>query len=180
MKSKIQSAKALGVLSLIGTALLLLGVFMFAYTFVDGTKASLLLAAIICLPIALGFLWLSFAQTQSSIILTDTELLFNVPVYGKRFAFSEIEVDQIQTANLSSDRGVRLFVRSNGVGVPGYQLGWFRLRDTRKALAAVTGDDVVIIPTRRGYSLVATVADPSKVANEIRQRAHATVAAQPT
>jgi hypothetical protein len=53
--------------------------------------------------------------------------------------------------------------------MPGYQAGWFRLRNGEKALVFV-GDPtrVVFIPVRDGYSLLVSVAEADPFLSALR------------
>ena len=51
--------------------------------------------------------------------------------------------------------------RTNGVGLPNYQGGWFRLKNGAKGLVFLTDSSrAVIVPTSEGYTLLASPEDP--------------------
>jgi hypothetical protein len=51
--------------------------------------------------------------------------------------------------------------RTMGTGLPGYQAGWFRLRNGEKALLYLTDQArAVYIPTTLGYSVLLSPVDP--------------------
>jgi hypothetical protein len=56
-----------------------------------------------------------------------------------------------------------------GTGLPGYQAGWFRLRNGEKALLDLTDRRrAVYIPTGAGYSLLLSPADPDGFLSRLR------------
>ena len=64
-----------------------------------------------------------------------------------------------------------LAMRTNGIGMPGLSLGWFRLRDGGKAFVAITDPDKVVrIPTRDGYTILVSVDEPDALLRRLRQR----------
>jgi hypothetical protein len=59
-------------------------------------------------------------------------------------------------------------VRTLGTGLPGYKAGWFRLGNGEKALVYLTDlERAVYVPTRAGYSLLLSPADPQAFLNAL-------------
>ena len=59
--------------------------------------------------------------------------------------------------------------RRIGTALPGYQAGWFRLRNGEKALLYLTDRTrAVYIPTTAGYSLLLSPADPDAYLSRLR------------
>jgi len=81
------------------------------------------LAALTTLAIAGLFLWFYFAQRSSSIEVSNSEISIHIPIYGRTINANEIVPGSIQTISLTQDTPFRLTWRTNGLGVPGYQLG---------------------------------------------------------
>lgn len=60
------------------------------------------------------------------------------------------------------DRTHAPVIRTNGVGLPGYQAGWFRARDREKLFVAAPRTPAnLYIPTTHGYALLLAVEDPA-------------------
>jgi hypothetical protein len=90
-------------------------------------------------------------------------------VYGRTIPARELIADQARALDLTLDRDHALALRTNGVGLPGYRSGWFRLRNGEKALVFVTdARRVVYIPTRAGYSVLASVVEPDRFVEALR------------
>jgi hypothetical protein len=61
----------------------------------------------------------------------------------------------------SDEPGYQPVGRTNGVGLPNYRGGWFRLANGSKALVFLTDDSrSVLVPTDEGYTLLASPEDP--------------------
>lgn len=126
---------------------------------------------VICGPIAAAFFYLAIAQNAAALILTDRGVRVKTPWYGRFIDYSSIELEHIRTANLDNDNTLRPRWRTNGIGLPGLRMGWFRTRDKRKALLVVTNSKVIVIPTHEGYLVLASVASPQALADAIRKKA---------
>lgn len=63
-----------------------------------------------------------------------------------------------------------LGARTNGIGMPGLRLGWFRLEDGGKAFVAITDPDKVVrIPTREGYTVLVSIDEPDALVARFRR-----------
>jgi hypothetical protein len=72
--------------------------------------------------------------------------------------------------DFSSDPGYGLAVRTNGVGLPGYKGGWFRLQNGQRALVFYTGSPkAVYLTTQREYSLLLSVERPDEFQIALRR-----------
>ena len=70
------------------------------------------------------------------------------------------ESKQIDIGKESPYKPVR---RTNGIGLPGYASGWFKLRNGDKALLFITNPSrVVYIATREGYSVLLSVQETER------------------
>ena len=93
-------------------------------------------------------------------------------IYGRTIPLADLAADEAKAVDLARERDLQLRIRTNGVGLPGYQAGWFRLRNGGKALAFVTDRHrVVQIPTRTGYILLLSVTKPEEFVRALRQAA---------
>lgn len=97
-------------------------------------------------------------------------LRLRVPFYGRTLSIRELDLDQARVVDLSIETGLKLRIKTNGIGLPGYAVGWFRLRDKQKALAAVTGKQhAVYIPTRGAYCLLLSAQEPQRFLETLKQ-----------
>jgi len=82
-------------------------------------------------------------------------------LYGRRIPRSDLLLERARLVDLDRSPGVGLAQRTNGSGLPGYSVGWFRLDNSEKALVFVTDRRrVAYLPTRQGYSVLMSVLDP--------------------
>ena len=93
--------------------------------------------------------------------------------YGRRIALEALRPDVAKVTDLKKDPLCGFKWRTNGVGLPGYSVGWFRLQNGEKALAFVTDSRrVLYLPTREGYSLLLSVENPDGLLEALRAAAH--------
>jgi len=89
--------------------------------------------------------------------------------YGRLVPRSQLRVDLARRVDLGREQELLPKWRRMGTGLPGYQAGWFRLRDGEKALLYLTDrTKAVYIPTTAGYSLLLSPADPDGFLSRLR------------
>ena len=90
-------------------------------------------------------------------------------LYGRLVPKSQLRLDLARRVDLGRDEALRPRWRRVGTGLPGYQAGWFRLRNGEKALLYLTDRTrAVYIPTTAGYSLLLSPADPDGFLSRLR------------
>lgn len=91
-------------------------------------------------------------------------------LYGRLIPASQLRGDAAEVLDLSADRQRQPSWRTFGTGVPGYQAGWFRLRNGEKALLYVTDTTrVAYVPTAAGYAVMLSVEDPAAFIERVRR-----------
>ena len=91
-------------------------------------------------------------------------------LYGRFIPRAELRVDAARRVDLVRDSTLRPTSRRLGTGLPGYQAGWFRLRNGDKALLYLTDRTrAVYVPTTAGYSLLLSPADPDAFLARLRE-----------
>lgn len=118
---------------------------------------------LLCLALVGVFLWFTVGQSRSSLEITPSQVRFNVPIYGRSIGRDRLITAEIEAVNWPTDTRYSLGLRTNGLGVPGYLLGWFRSKQGKTILAAVSTPQALAIPTRDDYTLLVSVADPEGV-----------------
>jgi hypothetical protein len=83
------------------------------------------------------------------------------PIYGRTIPLADLRPEMAKVVDLSSSSEYGLSWRTNGVGLPHYKGGWFRLAGGGKALVFV-GDphNAVIIPHQEGHVVIISPATP--------------------
>jgi hypothetical protein len=128
-----------------------------------GSGYALVLGAMLALTAALLtlFAWIAWSAQHVRFEVTADSLSIRGGLYGRTIPRSDLVLDQSQVLDLNADADRCPAWRTNGIGLPGYGAGWFKLRDGTRALAFVTERrQVVYVPTRANYALLLSVAQP--------------------
>lgn len=76
-------------------------------------------------------------------------------VYGRTIPREKLDLDHVRQVDFASSPELRPGVRTFGTGFPGYQAGWFRLKNGEKALVYLTDmKNAILIPTSDGYNVL--------------------------
>ena len=104
------------------------------------------------------FISITHQAGHATFKVTDEGLRISPGLYGRFIPRQDIDSGGMKLINLKVDQEYRLKWRTNGVGLPGYNAGWFKLANKEKALAFVTDKSrVVYIPTRKDYVVLLSV-----------------------
>lgn len=94
----------------------------------------------------------------------------NAIFYGRTIRKDEIAIDGARIINLNEEPAYKPALRTNGIGLPGFQSGWFRLKNKEKALLFVTDyQKVLYLPTTKDYSLLISVTDPETMLEKMKE-----------
>ena len=89
--------------------------------------------------------------------------------YTRRFRWDELDPGQAREVDLDERPEYRPMLRTNGMSLPGFRSGWYRLRNGDRALVATAGGRRVLwLPTRKGHDLVLEAADPRALLERMR------------
>lgn len=122
-----------------------------------------LFVAAILLPFGLAGLlgYIAYSIRNVEFIVSSDELRIRGDLFGRRIPRSILHVKDAEIVNLKTDKSRRPYLRTAGVGLPGYNSGWFRLNDRSKGLLFLSDyTRAVCIPTDDGYTVVISPADP--------------------
>ncbi len=90
-------------------------------------------------------------------------------LYGRLVPAAALRAGAARRVDLAADPGLAPAARTNGLGLPGYGAGWFRLAGGGRALAFVTDRArLVHVPTAAGYALLLSVDDPDGLVAALR------------
>jgi hypothetical protein len=96
-----------------------------------------------------------FALNRRALLLTDKELIVRAGFYGRALPRSSLQIDAALEVSLVERRDLGPLWRTNGISLPGFKAGWFRLRNREKALVLLTDPfRVTYLPTSEGYALL--------------------------
>ena len=100
---------------------------------------------------------------DSSYIRAATPLMFRVTIKKE-------DVDHIAVMDLSQAPELRPTLRTFGVGLPGYKLGWFKLANGAKAFLAVTSSNkAVVIELKDGTYVIMTPKNLSEFLTALKE-----------
>lgn len=150
------------VVSLLGLGgLLWLGAFASVVTRVIGV--GLLVMAVL-------FALYPYLFTRASLCIEADEIVLDVPLYGRTISREEVLSAGVRELNLLDDSDHAPVIRTNGIGLPGFLVGWVKLRNGTKALTALTDKTAVVyLPLSNGTAVLASVDDPSRVVAALRR-----------
>lgn len=125
------------------------------------TGAVSLVPLLVLAPLAVLFLWIWYSSRYVRFEVSPDGLKVSGDVYGRTIPVSELVSEQARVIDLGVDKDHQPSWRTNGIGLPGYKSGWFKLKNGEKALLFVTKQkNVVYVPTTSGYSVLLSVKQP--------------------
>lgn len=120
----------------------------------------------ILLPLVMAFSWMFYKVNDAKLIISSDTLTLDVPFYGFSLPLIDIDSAEIKRLDLDNEPQFKPDFRTNGMGMPGFQLGWFRLANEQKAFVANTNTDkLVLIPTLQNYPLILSLEEPNTLLN---------------
>lgn len=134
------------------------------------TSTVLFAGAIAAITLLIGgmFAWFAFSTSSLSTAIEYSTLKIKVPIYGRSIPIANLDIASVMVIKLDKSSDLRPTKRTNGIGMPGYAVGWFRLKNGEKALAAITSrSNVVYLRTNQGYSLLLSLVDPNRFIRQL-------------
>lgn len=103
--------------------------------------------------------------------VSEAGLRLRGDLYGRSIPAAVLRVAAARRVDLDgADRDLRPRWRTFGTGLPGYQSGWFRLRNGEKALLYLSDrSKAVFVPTDAGYSLLLSPDRPEEFLSALRK-----------
>jgi len=125
----------------------------------------LLLLPGVLIPLTIAALlgYIAYSTRGVRFEISDEGLRIRGDVFGRLIPRGSLRVEDAEILDLKKDPAHRPFLRTCGVGMPGYSSGWFRLKDRGKGLLFLTDPSrAVYLPTTDGYTLLISPADPEE------------------
>ena len=153
------------------TTLLLFATLVVEFPITPSPPSTLLVAgavALVTITIGAFFAWFAFTASTLSASIEGADLRIHAPVYGRSIPLSHLDESSAAIVDLNESPDLRPRFRTNGIGLPGYSVGWFRLRNGEKALSALTSrNKVLYVRTTEGYSLLLSLVDPERFLSQL-------------
>ncbi len=136
----------------------------FTFLWISGTVIVLILIGLIGLFVSMGY-----QARHARFTLNERGLDISPGLYGRFIPGDVINKEGVRVVNLNVETGYQPHWRTNGAGLPGYDAGWFRLKNKEKALVFLTDRArVVYIPTSQNYSVLLSAQEAEALADAIR------------
>ncbi len=114
--------------------------------------------------------WIAHSARHSAVEVSTDGLTLRTLFYGRKIPAAALEGEAARAVDLEAEPQLRPRWRTNGIGLPGYGSGWFKLENGTKALALITDSHrVVYIPTRRKFALLVSVTQPEALVEALRK-----------
>jgi len=106
------------------------------------------------------FVFIGYSARNARFEVSDQGLRLMGSIYGRFIPKENLVGGEVEIINLNLQKEYQPKLRTNGIGLPGYSEGWFKLQNNEKALLFVTDySKVVYIPTDQGYSVLLSVSN---------------------
>ena len=111
-----------------------------------------------------------YGGLSDAAVVDDQVLRINAPIYGRSIPRKLIDAKGVRTITLASNPTLRPRIRTNGLSVPGYHIGRFRLADGSRAfvLLTSTSGEIVHVPLTDGTAALVSVQDASGLVAALR------------
>jgi len=104
---------------------------------------------IVIIPLIILIFGIINSMKNTTISLSENELIIKSIFYGRKVPLENIIVDEIKKINLEENTEYDISFRTNGISIPGFKSGWMRLKNGKKALSFITDkNNVVLIPVK--------------------------------
>lgn len=139
------------------------------FPMVPASSKALWVIAVILVPVVVLLGYSAYASRNSQFEVTEAGLRIHGGLYARIVPAGSLVCNGAKAVDLKSDSSLKPRLRLNGVGLPGYHAGWYRLKNGEKALVYLTdSSSVAYIPTRDGYSLLLSVTNVPAFLNSVR------------
>ncbi len=129
------------------------------------SKPLWFLGGIILFLLALAGLFSYIAYSSRTVQFEISEAGLNIRggFYQRLIPAESIIIEKSKPIDIGKESPYKPILRTNGIGLPGYASGWFKLRNGDKALLFITNPSrVVYIATREGYSVLLSVQETER------------------
>jgi hypothetical protein len=137
-----------------------------------GTKMLWLigLVPLAVLVLVIGVLGASITGARSASFEVSTEgLRLRGDWYGRLIPADRLVVAGARRVDLANTPELQPARRTMGTGFPGYQAGWFRLRNRERALLYLTDrTKAVYVPTTEDYVVLLSPSDPDRFLSALK------------
>ena len=126
----------------------------------------------ICLIAIMGvFGWFLYWSKHSRFSIESGKLVIDAGFYSRQIELKDIVPDTIGLVSFEHAPALRPTLRINGIGLPGYKAGWYRVASGEKALLHMTSQDSMLgFKTRQEYWVILSIAQAEAFALKLQQQ----------
>jgi hypothetical protein len=138
----------------------------------SGSIYWVVLPLFLVLAVAGGIVgYAAWASRHVRFAVSEMGIRISGDLYGRAVPADQLLLGEARRVNLKQDPDLRPSMKTNGIGLPGYRSGWFRLRNGGRALAFITDEtQIAYLPTTEGWALLLSVPDPAGFIQDARAR----------
>jgi hypothetical protein len=126
--------------------------------------------SVVLIAVIVLFIFIGHSSRNMTFTVNDEGLRIRGGFYGRMIPKSDILAEEVRVMNLDMETDYKPKWRTNGIGLPGYAAGWFKLQNKEKALLFVTDRSrVVYIPTSKDYSVMLSTTEAEELAGLLKQ-----------
>ncbi len=133
-----------------------------------GSRVFIAATALVPLLLVVLLLYAASAPYHATLEVDAERVAVRHALYGRAWPRDAIDTDSVRVTTLRDEPALTPSWRTNGIGLPGYGEGWFRLRDGGSALVFLTGSKVVLLTARDGTRVLFSAAAAEAAADRLR------------
>ncbi|HOE08775.1 MAG TPA: PH domain-containing protein, partial [Treponemataceae bacterium] len=107
-------------------------------------------------------------STRSTLSLENGMLTIDSLIYKTKLPLSSIDKENVKAINMYDEK-LSITLRTNGIGLPHAQIGWFRGSGGKYKLYLTDKTSVVSIPTTEGYTILFSSKDAEQIVKIIKE-----------
>jgi hypothetical protein len=158
-------ALEIGLVAALSVGALLLAIF-------SGPAVIFWIVAAVLVAIGLLTGYTAYSIHNLRVEVNPREVCIRGDLYGRGIPIEKLQPEKARVVDLRKEPELKPVLRTNGIGLPGYQVGWFRLKDGEKALLYMTDEsEVTYLPTTEGYALLLSMENAEEFLEALRQPA---------
>lgn len=128
---------------------------------------ALMLAAIPVIIVILVVVMV-FSAWKYTLEVKDGQLTIKSLFYNTRLNVADVDLENTRVVSLKRD-GIKIKWRTNGIGLPGLLVGWFRGEGERYKMYVTNQDQVLFLPTQKGYTILFSTGEGTGIIKELRK-----------
>lgn len=138
------------------------------FTMTQSTSASPLVVLLILIILFVGIITVLGSARFYSLEITETQLLIKGLVYKTVLNLDEIDLNNVKYINMNTEQ-LGMDYRSNGIGLPGLYVGWFKKQGQKYKLYVTDKEKVLYIPTTKNYTILFSTKMGDEIIKQLNQ-----------